>query len=106
MCVSSSIGGAKRFFLAFIIKHYSIIRLQCEQVRKLMTANNKDPLPVAIFGVLVKDDAYMHQRMLVADKYTTYAFATDQSEWPPKIATGVQLSHFETPTITKNTSAF
>jgi hypothetical protein len=79
---------------------------QCEQVRKLITANSKDPLPVAIFGALVKDDTYLHQRMLVADKYTTYAFANSGDKWPPSIAIGVDLSQFETPVIAKDQCAF
>lgn len=79
---------------------------QCDQVRTMVKASNSGPVPVAIFGALIKDDAYLHQRMLFADRHTTYAIANGDDKWPPKMPPGLQLSHFATPTIAMDDSTF
>jgi hypothetical protein len=65
---------------------------------------------VAIIGVQIKDDKYVHQRTLHADMYTTYIFRSNCSgaiiDWPPLVPTDFNLSNYSIPDIAKDTGLF
>jgi hypothetical protein len=65
---------------------------------------------VAIIGVQIKDDTYVHQRTLHADKYTTYILRSNSPggiiDWPPQVPTDFTLSNYSIPDIAKNTGLF